>query len=153
MRVPERWGRAAWAGLLALLWLAAPSGAQAQAPVSIQATMILASDQPSAQDPRLDLVEYKLRRMFRFEYYRHYGEGSAVLNLPGSTVLDLGRGFRLNLSGASAGKGKVRAGVQWLRGGDVLLNTTVVMDSGAPVILGGVSHEGGTLIVVLSTSR
>ena len=131
------------------LWLAAGQPARAQQVVSIQATMIRASDIPVAQDPRLDNIEYQLRRTFRFEYYKHIGEGSAAVNLPGATVLSLGGGFQLNLAAADAGKGRVRAAVQWMRGGDVVLNTTVVMTRGVPVVLGGISHEGGTLIVTL----
>ena len=131
------------------IWLAVGQPAQAQQVVSIQATMIHASDTPVAQDPRLDNIEYQLRRTFRFEYYKHIGEGSAAVNLPGATVLSLGGGFQLNLSAADAGKGRVRATVQWMRGGDVVLNTTVVMNRGVPVVLGGISHEGGTLIITL----
>lgn len=133
----------------AALWLSSGAPARAQDVVSLQATMILASDKPAAQDPRLDNIEYKLRRTFRFEYYKHIGEGSASVSLPGATVLSLGGGFQLNIAAADAGKGKVRAAVQWMRGGDVVLNTTVVMNRGAPVVLGGISHEGGTLIVTL----
>ena len=64
-------------------------------------------------------------------------------------MLNLGGGFQLNLAAADAGKGRVRAAVQWMRGGEVVLNTTVVMSRGTPVVLGGISHEGGTLIVTL----
>ncbi|MBP7829851.1 MAG: hypothetical protein KA248_08035 [Kiritimatiellae bacterium] len=136
-------------GLAVALWLASGAGTQAQHVVSLKATMIHASDKPSAQDSRLDNIEYQLRRTFRFEYYKHIGEGSASVNLPGVTVLSLGSGFQLNLSAADAGKGKVRAAVQWMRGNDVVLNTTVVMTRRIPVVLGGISHEGGTLIVTL----
>jgi hypothetical protein len=149
MRVRDQFGIGAMLVLAAGLWLAAGLPARAQEVVTIQATMILASDQPTAQDPRLDNIEYKLRRTFRFEYYKHIGEGSAAVNLPGATVLNLGGGFQLNLAAADAGKGRVRAAVQWMRGGDAVLNTTVVMSRGVPVVLGGISHEGGTLIVTL----
>ena len=65
-------------------------------PVTIQATLILASNDAAPLDSRLDKVEYKLRRIFGFEYYRHYGEGAAVLNLPGESTVELGHGFRLS---------------------------------------------------------
>ena len=150
MQVRKARRYAAWLGVAAGLWLAPAPEARAQAPVTIRAVLILASDRQAAQDPRLDLVEYKLRRMFRFEYYRHYGEGSAAVPLPGQATLELGRGFRLKLSASSAGKGQIRAGVHWLRGDEVVLNTAVAMNPGIPVILGGISHEGGTLIVTLT---
>lgn len=135
--------------LLAVLWCWTALSARAQTAVFLQATLILASDTPAAQDPRLENIEYQLRRTFRFEYYRHIGEGSAVLNLPGSTALDLGSGYRLNISASDGGKGRVRAAVQWLRGSEIVLNTTVNMSRRVPVVLGGISHEGGTLIVTL----
>lgn len=137
------------AALAAAFWLMAASAGLAQNLVSLQATLIHASDRPSAQDPRLDPIEYQLRRTFRFEYYKHIGEGSAAVNLPGVTTLNLGAGFHLNLSVVDAGKGRVRAAVQWMRGNEVVLNTTVVMNRKIPVVLGGISHEGGTLIVTL----
>ena len=117
--------------------------------VTIQVTLILASNNPAPLDSRLDRVEYKLRRIFGFEYYRHYGEGSVLLNLPGESTVDLGHGFRLTISSHSSKDGKIRMSVQWLRGDEMVLNTTVAMKRGVPVILGGISHEGGTLIVTL----
>jgi hypothetical protein len=136
-------------GLLAiacLLTCAAVSGAE---PVTIQATLILASNDPAPMDSRLDRIEYKLRRIFGFEYYRHYGEGSALLNLPGESTVELGHGFRITMSSSGSKDGKIRTSVQWFRGDEMVLNTIVGMKRGVPVILGGISHEGGTLIVTL----
>lgn len=133
-------------GLACLLTAAAASYAE---PVSIQATMILASNDPAPLDSRLDKVEYKLRRIFGFEYYRHYGEGSVLLNLPGQSTIDLGHGFRLSIAASGSRDDKIRTTVQWFRGDELVLNTTVGMKSGVPVILGGISHGGGTLIVTL----
>ena len=137
-----------WLGLLAMTCLLAGSASALARPVSLEATMILASNEPAAQDPRLDAVEFKLRRIFGFEYYRYYGGGSAIVNLPGATAIALGHGFQLSVS-AGAKDGRVRAGITWLRGGEVVLSTTVNMERGTPVILGGIAHEGGTLIVTL----
>ncbi|MFH0953746.1 MAG: hypothetical protein V1873_05410 [Verrucomicrobiota bacterium] len=141
--------RAILVGLLAMTCLLAGSAAAWAGPVSLEATMILASNEPAAQDQRLDAVEYKLRRIFGFEYYRYYGGGSAIVNLPGDTTISLGHGYRLSISAGSK-DGRVRAGIRWLRGDEVVLNTTVNMERGTPVILGGIAHEGGTLIVTLT---
>jgi len=138
-----------WVAALLAAWLAVPSAASAR-PVTIQAMMILASNQSSAQDPRLDFIEYKLRRVTGFEYFRHYGEGSAVLNVPGVTEIELGHGYRLAINALKAEGGKLKAHVSWLRDGTILLNTVVNMERGAPFALGGIAHEGGTLIVVLT---
>jgi hypothetical protein len=134
--------------VLVAAWFAAPTQA-VSGPVSVEATLILASNDPAPQDQRLDAIEFKLRRMFRFEYYRHFGEGNAVVNLPGQTSLSLGHDNRLDVSASGAEDDKVRASVQWFRGAELVLNTTVVTKRGHPVVLGGVAHDGGTLIVTL----
>lgn len=136
-------------GLLAMVCLLASSGISRAESATIRAMMILASNDAAPQDARLDKIEYKLRRIFGFEYYRFYGEGAAFLNLPGQSTIDLGHGFRLSISASESEDDKVRTSVQWFRGDETVLNTTVGMSRGVPVILGGISHEGGTLIVTL----
>ncbi|MFH0915986.1 MAG: hypothetical protein V1912_06010, partial [bacterium] len=61
----------------------------------------------------------------------------------------LGHGNRLEVAASGAKDDKVRASVQWFRGDDLVLNTTVVTKRAHPVVLGGVAHDGGTLIVTL----
>ena len=118
-----------WVAALLAAWLAVPPSASAR-PVTIQAMMILASNESSAQDPRLSFIEFKLRRVTGFEYFRHYGEGSAVLNVPGNTEIDLGHGFRLAITALKAEGGRLKAHVSWLREGTVLLNTVVSAERG-----------------------
>lgn len=136
-------------GIGAIVCLLATAAVSRSEPVTIQAMLILASNDPAPLDSRLDKVEYKLRRIFGFEYYKHYGEGAAVLNLPGQSSVELGHGFRLNLTSSGSKDDKIRTSVQWFRGDEMVLNTTVGMKRGVPVILGGISHDGGTLIVTL----
>lgn len=129
-----------------LVMLAGPGRALAGS-VTMDATLILANNDPAALDRRLDHVTFQLRRMFKFEYYHYYGGGQAVVGLPGSSTIDLGHGNVLSVN--ATGDGKVRAEVNWLSGGKSVLNTTVSLKRGAHVILGGIPHEGGTLIVTL----
>lgn len=116
--------------------------------VTIEAMMIHASNEAAPMDQRLEKVEFQLRRIFGFQFYKHYGEGQAMLHLPGQTTVALGHGFHLEIN-AQHRDGKIRAQVNWIRGGESLLNTTVSMKPGNHVILGGVPFEGGTLIVTL----
>jgi hypothetical protein len=135
------------AALLGLL-LPAPARAGAET-VTFDAMLIHASDDQTPMDRRLEKVEYQLRRMFKFQYYKHYGEGSAAVTLPGETTIDFGHGFSLKIN-ATAKDGKIRAEVVWKKAdGTVLLSTTVVAKRGQQLILGGVPHERGTLIVTL----
>jgi hypothetical protein len=148
MPVRDRFFSVLLLGVMLALSPLAPVAA-ADRPVALKATLILASNEPAAQDSRLDNVEYKLRRVFGFEYYRHYGESTAAVAVPGSTSLTLGHGNRLQIHISGAKDNRLRAQVQWFRGNDLVLNTTVVVDRRTPVVLGGVSHENGTLIVTL----
>ena len=87
--------------------------------------------------------------LLEYPFQVEYGEGSVLLNLPGQSTIDLGHGFRLSIAASGSRDGKIRTTVQWFRGDELVLNTTVGMKSGVPVILGGISHGGGTLIVTL----
>jgi hypothetical protein len=117
--------------------------------VDLHARLILASNDPAPQDPRLEDLEFKLRRVFGFEYYELLGKGGGIVDLPGQTSISLGNDCVLNIAAEAAGGGRVRASVQWMRGRTTVLNTTVVVARGAGVILGGVSHKRGTLLVAL----
>jgi hypothetical protein len=135
--------------VIALAWLFPATGTARAQTITLHARLILASNEPAAQDPRLEDIEYKLRRIFGFEYYQMLGKGGGIVDLPGDVSIVLGRDCRLSISAAQARGGQIRASVQWMRGKEVVLNTTVVMGRGAGVILGGVSHERGTLLVAL----
>ena len=116
---------------------------------SIQAMLIRASNDPAPLDQRLDVIEYKLRRLFNFEHYRFMGDASAMVNLPGEATLSLGSGVRLEINAFHADGDRVRSQVKWMRNDQVLLSTTVVMTPNTPVVLGGVPDGNGTLIVTL----
>ena len=132
--------------LLVVLGGVAPAWA---GPVRLDAMLIMASNDPAPLDRRLERVEFKLRPLFRFEYYRFMGEGTGMLHLPGETSVALGDGHYLQLRG-SAKDGGTRLEVRWFRGEQALLNTAVNLKPGKPVILGGVPQGNGTLIVTLT---
>ncbi len=135
--------------LIVVTCLFAGAGTAAAQGVDLHARLILGSNEPTDQDPRLEDLEYKLRRVFGFEYYELLGKGGGIVELPGKTSISLGNDCVLNITAEPAGGGRVRASVQWLRGRTTVLNTTVVVARGAGVILGGVSHKRGTLLVAL----
>lgn len=139
--------RRTWVIVVALL-LAAGGSALAET-VTIEAMRILASNDPAPLDRRLERVEYQLRPLFRFEHYRHLGDSSMSVNLPGTINLALGDGHFLAVS-ASSRDGRVRAEVRWMRGQESLLSTAVNLQRGKPVILGGVPEGDGKLIVTLT---
>jgi len=115
--------------------------------VTVQALMIQAQNDSAPIDRRLEKVEYKLRRVFGFQFYRYVGEGSVTLTPRGEGTIALPDGHQLQVRLGSKGGG---AEVRWLRNNDPLLSTSVSLSRDAPVVLGGIPSNGGKLIVVLS---
>ncbi len=120
----------------------------AERPVTFEATLVLASNDPASLDRRLEQISFQLRRIFNFDYFRFMADGSASAQLPSQFSISLGPDDELQIQAAPKGD-RIRAEVNWLRGGRSVLNTTVVMKRGAHAILGGVPHENGKLIVTL----
>ena len=142
---PGRTLRGAWFALALGLWAAGSAYGQT---VTVEAMLIHASDRPAALDTRLDRVEFRLRRIFGFEHYGFMGEKRSVVTLPSQSRLDLGHGYTLRLNTASR-DGRVQAEIEWFRGDERLLRTSVTQRRGVPSILGGPPHDEGTLILVL----
>jgi hypothetical protein len=149
MPIHKRAGRS---GLLAMAVLLALWGATASAhaeQVTINAQLIHASNSPGPSDG-LGSIEGKLRGVFNFKSYKRYGGGSTSAALPSNASIGLGHGNQLALTLAPAGGKKVQAGIQWNGPSGQMLNTTVVMTRGVPVILGGGQQDGGTLIIAIT---
>lgn len=117
--------------------------------VTFDSMLILATDEPAPLDRRLARVEHQLRPLFRFPHYRHLGESSVSVNLPGTAQLALGDGNYLSVRGLER-DGRIWAEVRWMRGEQALLSTAVNLQRGKPVILGGAPHDKGKLIVTLT---
>lgn len=135
--------------LILAFCLVAPCMVQAQNVARLKAVMIYASDKPAPIDERLENIEYKLRKVFKFEHYLHYGEGKVAVTMPGSGTIKLGKGYALDVDASQAKDGKIRAKVTWRKGDKKLLSATQVVGRKTPAVMGGVSHEDGTLIVTL----
>ncbi len=133
--------------LFGALLLAAAPEARAQ-PMEIEAMLILASNEPAPLDRRLERVDYILRPLLRFETYQLLGQGSVMINTPGTATIALGDGHVLNLrTGRDRGS---HVEVTWQRGDARMLSTSVKLQRGKPTILGGVPHGNGRLIVTVS---
>jgi hypothetical protein len=114
--------------------------------VTLQALMIQAQNEPAPIDRRLEKVEYKLRRVFGFQFYRYVGEGNISLLPGGEGSIELPDGHRLHVRRGGKGGAEVR----WSRNDEALLSTSVNISRDAPVVLGGIPSNGGKLIVVLT---
>ena len=134
---------------LALLCLLIPCATRGQQTVSLKAVMIYASDQPAPIDERIENIEFKLRKIFKFEHYLHYGEGRLTLTLPGSGTLRLGQGYELDVAASRGSGDNIKARISWRKDGVNLLTSTQAVGRRTPTVMGGVSHRQGTLIVTL----
>lgn len=133
---------------LVLVWLAlAPFARGDDGTVTLQALMIQAQNESAPIDRRLEKVEYKLRRVFGFQFYRYVGEGNLALASRGEGTISLPDGHRLQIRlGGRGGHAEVR----WSRNDEPLLSTSVALSRNAPVVLGGIPANGGKLILVLT---
>jgi len=122
---------------------------QNQGSVTIKVLMIQAQNESAPIDPRLERVEYKLRRVFGFQFYKYVAEGTVSLLAGGQGVIELAQGHRLQVN-LGGGKGR-NAEVHWMHENQVLLRTSVKLSGDGPLVLGGVPSNGGKLILVLSS--
>ena len=154
MATPSHSGTRGWARWLlaaAVLVLVPAVPVRAAEPVTLSAVMIHASNRPAPLDRRIENIEYKLRKIFKFEHYRHAGQGALTVGLPGSGAIRLGDNHLLQVNASDAGKGRIRTQIKWTRGGTTLLTTTTLVQRGAaPTVIGGPSQGDGKLIVTLS---
>lgn len=136
--------------VLAVIFLLVTSFSSARAEdgmLSLQVLMIQAQNESAPIDRRLEKVEYKLRRVFGFQFYRYIGEGSVSLPQRGEGSVSLPDGHRLQIR--LGGKGG-HAEVRWFRNQEPLLSTSVGISRDAPIVLGGIPSNGGKLILVLT---
>lgn len=129
--------------------LLTPLCVQAQNMVTLKAVMIYASEKPAPIDQRLENIEFKLRKIFKFEHYLHYGEGSVALSLPGSGTIRLGKGYELDVEASKSSSGRIRAKITWRKNEVKLLSATQQVGRKTPTVMGGAGHNDGTLIVTL----
>jgi len=136
------------AGLIVAAWglTVVPAMAQGDT-VTLQVLMIQAQNDSAPIDRRLEKVEYKLRRVFGFQFYRFIGESSITLPPRGEGVVELPDGHRLRVR--ISGKGK-NAEVRWFRNDEAQFSASVGIAKNSPVVLGGIPSNGGKLIMVLT---
>ncbi|HMP88592.1 MAG TPA: hypothetical protein PJ991_00240 [Kiritimatiellia bacterium] len=124
-----------------------PTLSQAQSEtLTLQALMIQAQNDSAPIDRRLERVEYKLRRVFGFQFYRYIGEGSVTLTSRGEGVINLPDGHRLQVRLRGRGNAEVR----WLKENEPQLSASVGISRNSPVVLGGIPANGGKLIIVIT---
>jgi len=128
------------------------TNATADAPVSFQAIMVIASDD-GATDVSLAAYEATLRRVLRFKTYRRAGGGTARLAADGEGTLSLGHGYDLDLWITRVTESEIEFGIRWFKGDVTLANTKVTRPRRANTVIGGPATEDGkgTYAVIVTT--
>ena len=119
---------------------AAPPGSN----VSIRGTLILASNNGQGIDPALRPYERQLKRM-NFSSYKTIGRGATQIRVPGTGVIKLGQDFEVQINATPAAGNRVPVEIRWTQGRKTLIHTSAPL----PLVTGGPSYNGGTLILVL----
>lgn len=135
----------------ATLWFLGGSAMPFLAPqvhaAEIQATLIYASSDPASLDARLDPIEYKLRKLFRFETYQLMDQLVQPLNARSQTVFRFPEEIEVELESGKGSDDQFSATIRWSRKGEALMSTGVRLRRGQPTVLGGPSYRNGSLIL------
>ncbi len=141
-------------GLLAAGLTALAGAGHAQGPLTLQAHVILASNQGQGVDKAIEGIGGELRKIFRYSRYTLLTRvsGRAALKETWRTPLPGGR--TLQVTPLAVQDGLWQVGVKILRGSgpsqESLLTSTVKLRSGGSVLLAGPPHEQGILVIALS---
>ena len=125
---------------MAVVLTAAPPNSN----LTIQGTLILASNQGSNFDPALAPYSKQLKRL-NFSSYQAIGRGQTRISLPGGGSMQLGKGFSVEIQAAPGAGNRVPLEIRWKEGNKTLIHTR----GNLPLVLGGPGHGNGTLILVL----
>ncbi len=114
--------------------------------VTVKGILISASNESGESDRQLAAYVPNLRRILRFESFRHLGEDSASLAVPAKGELSLGEGQRMELATESTDGKTVLLKVRW---GSV--RHEYVLQRGGITVLGGSStgRKGEVFAVIL----
>lgn len=131
------------AGFLALFLVSPPLAAAAE--VTVEVRIILASNDGSGVDPALGALAAKLSR-FKFNSYKLLSVKSITVEPPGGGSVPLPGGKTLRISETERAKKRVKMNVS-VAG---VVSTRVSLKKKGNVILGGIDHGGGELILAIS---
>ena len=118
---------------------------------TLEGILITASNEPGQTDRRLAPYEATLRRILRFETFRHVGSDRTSLDVPASGSLSIGNGHTLAIETEQSDGKSVHVKVRWSAGGRTLMNTGLSLRPGVPAVLGGPStgNKGEVYAVIL----
>jgi hypothetical protein len=143
-----------------------PSDLFAAPTVTLQAQVFLASNQPGpAPDPRLASLIAELRKALPYSVFQLLGTpgGRTGLGQPWRAELpggDAPGGRTLELTPTAIDRGTIQLQARIIQAkivqgksvSETLVNTTVRLQSGGTVVIGGPGYGNGVLVIVISSS-
>lgn len=121
-------------------------GVQAEA-ATLEATLIYASEEPASLDRRMDNIEFRLRRLFKFEHYQLLDQKTALIGPNSETHISFVEGYTLNLKTGKGGEKGFPVTIVWNQNGKKLMSTGIKVGKSKPAVLGGPAYRKGNLIL------
>ena len=134
--------------LFLLLLPAVPSGA-ANA-VSVDVGAVYASNEGTSIDPALGTIRGKLQSMFNYTSYRMLDRKRRSLAVGETGEFELPGRRSMRATPLPSQGNKVRLSIQISDGQKKLLTTTLGLNRGGMVLVGGPSYQSGVLILIIS---
>lgn len=139
--------------LFACALLALAPALRAAEGASVRAILITATNLKREADPKLAPYEAELQRNLPLSSFRFVGEGSAAVASGGRATISLSRGHRVELESERGGGRGIRLKVQWLSGNSAIMNTSLTLQPGVPVVLGRRPSDDKETPIVLLVAR
>jgi hypothetical protein len=135
---------------LVLLLLLGGSGRAAAETVSVEIGSVYASNEGSSMDPVLGNIRGKLQSMFNYTSYKLLDRKRRSLAVGETGEFEIPGRRTMRVTPVPAQGSKVRLSVQITEGAKNLLTTTLGLNRGGMVLVGGPSHQAGVLILIIS---
>lgn len=121
-------------------------GIQSEA-ATLEATLIYASGEPASLDRRMDNIEFRLRRLFKFEHYQLLDQKTAAIGPKSETDISFVDGYSLHLTTGKGGENGFPVTIVWYKNGTKLMSTGIKVGKSKPAVLGGPAYRKGNLIL------
>ncbi len=137
--------------LLLLISILPHSPAFASAPsVTVEVGVAHASNEGSTIDPALSKLKSKLQEMFKYSSYKMLDRQKRTIAVGGTGEIPLPGNRILKATPASVDGNKIKLDVQIIEGGKNRLTTSLGLNKGGMVLVGGPAWQNGVLILVIS---
>lgn len=136
-----------WTVLFVLALSALVLGGNPAEAATLEATLIYASEEPASLDRRMDNIEFRLRRLFKFEHYQLLDQQTALIGSKSETEISFVEGYSLHLTTGKGGEKGFPVTIVWNKNGKKLMTTGIKVGKSKPAVLGGPSYRKGNLIL------